>query len=97
MKPEFDFFKPLVWPGVSCQCGVGDDRCFCSAEECALRAWAKGNITTPMTPEQRAYCLSEIDSTEGYSASDYEMATDAQLASGVLAAWVDYCRDKGLL
>lgn len=76
---------------------MGDDRCICSDVECAIRAWANGNMSIPMNAIQRNYCLNEIDSVEGYSRKEYETATDRQVANAVLSAWVDYCRDKGLL
>jgi hypothetical protein len=50
-----------------------------------------------MTAEQRDWCLNEIASVEGYSRSDFEGECDGGLARGVLDAWRDYCRDKGLL
>lgn len=72
--------------------------CVCGITERALRAWISGSVhINEMTPEQREWCLSEIDSVEGYTRLAYEAADDSQLASGVLAAWQDYCRDKGLL
>lgn len=50
-----------------------------------------------MTKEQREWCLNEIDQIEGYSRQHYEACSDDLLANGVLSAWVDYCRDKGLM
>ena len=50
-----------------------------------------------MTPEQREFCLSEIDRVEGYERKGLEDVSDQVLASDTLSAWVDYCRDKGLL
>ncbi len=50
-----------------------------------------------MTAEQREFCLTEIGNVEGYRRADYEESDDADLASGVLSAWTDFCRDKGLL
>jgi hypothetical protein len=50
-----------------------------------------------MTPEQRAWCLDEIGSIEGYNRADYEGETDGNLARTVLSAWLDLCRDKGLV
>jgi hypothetical protein len=50
-----------------------------------------------MTAQQREFCLAEIASVEGHSRADYETATDADLAAETLSAWVDFCRDKGLL
>lgn len=53
-------------------------------------------IKDKMTPEQREWCLSEIDNVEGYERSNYATLPDDLLANGVLCAWMDYCRDKGL-
>lgn len=83
----------------SCVCYVPaeGEYCFCMDTERALRAIICGRITTPLTPAEREECLEEIGWVEGYDRKDYETATDAQLAAGVLHAWLDYCRDKGLL
>jgi hypothetical protein len=88
-------------PGVTvltamCQCDLAE--CVCGMTERALRWWMSPHHTwMPMTPEQREWCLAEIDSVEGYRRADYEDVPDSQLARGVLDAWRDYCRDKGLL
>lgn len=71
--------------------------CECGPVERALRAWKEKRHTATMTPAQREWCLSEIASVEGYERKDHEAETDADLASTVLHAWTDYCRDKGLL
>jgi hypothetical protein len=66
--------------------------------ERALRGWMSAKSDMPnMTEDQRNWALDEIASVEGYSRSDYEDADDAMVARGVLDAWTDYCRDKGLL
>lgn len=84
-------------PAVSvCVCRADESACDCGKTERALRAWMHGKLTVPMTQEQRTWCLEEIDSVEGYSARDYLGVKDALLASGVIDAWLDYCRDKGL-
>lgn len=75
----------------------GCTHCVCGESEKALRGWLNGRITTPMTPEQREWCYSEIDCIEAHDREDYVTGTDAELASGVLNAWGDYCKDKGLL
>jgi hypothetical protein len=86
----------IQWPAVNCQCVVYPENCICSPCEMALRAWG-GGFTQPMTPDQREFCLSEIDSVEGFRREDHESDTDQQLARATLDAWLDYCRDKGLL
>ena len=71
--------------------------CVCPADEKALRAWKSGSLETEMTPAQRKWCSDEIASVEGYTREGHDTATDSELASEVLVAWTDYCRDKGLL
>jgi hypothetical protein len=56
----------------------------------------KGTLP-PMTIDQILWCLKEIDSVEGHSDDDHLKDTDAELARGVINAWTDYCRDKGLI
>lgn len=78
-----------------CLCGYGDC-CVCPDTERALRH----AMETPhpfFSAEQRDWCLSEICKVEGYCRENYETAPDPQLARGVINAWTDYCRDKGLL
>lgn len=91
----------LAWPQANC-CMADDGPaeehgCACPAEERALRGWQDGQKMPPMTPEQREYCLEQIGQVEGYRREDYEAEADPDLARGVLNAWTDYCRDKGLL
>lgn len=74
-----------------------ETHCVCGQSEKALRAWLNGRSAAPMTPEQREWCYSEIDSIECHDRADYENGTDAELAMGVLSAWQVYCQDKGLL
>lgn len=50
-----------------------------------------------MTPDQREWCLVEIESVEGFDRKQHEGSADADLAREVLAAWLEYCRDKGML
>lgn len=85
-------------PG-GCPCNY-EPHCLCVPAERVLRLYAFANKQTtmsPMTSEMREECLIEIDRVEGYSRKDYESSSDAHLANGVLHAWVDYCRDKGLI
>lgn len=81
-------------PG-GCPCAM-QDGCLCNAEERVLRLCKAGKMQ-PLTPDQREECLREIGSVEGYDRKDYESLPDADVASGVLHAWADFCRDKGLL
>lgn len=89
----------ITWPVVPCQCG-GEfviHGCECGPEEKVLRYFMTPQCGHKMTPEQREWCYSEIDAVEAHDLKDYETGTDAELARGVLNAWQDYCRDKGLL
>ncbi len=80
-----------------CVCG-NLDACLCGDSERALHKWAGRVKDMPsMTLEQREWCLREIGSVEGWSRDDHENDTDEHLANSVLSAWLDYCRDKGLL
>ena len=81
----------------SCYCYPKlESPCVCGEPEKSLRGWISGSIKTPMTEVQREWCLSEIDSVEGYVRKDYEASKDDELARGVICAWRDYARDKGL-
>ncbi len=80
-----------------CVCYDDDTSCVCLDAERTLRAYIASVPMPPMTPEQREACLDEIGRVEGYDRADYATSTDADLARGVLAAWTDFCRDKGLL
>jgi hypothetical protein len=90
-------------PNVACQCAgsiwvpTAED-CVCGVSEATLRAWMHGVAgLPPMTEAQRAWALDEISSVEGYSREYYENSSDDDVARGVLDAWTDFCRDKGLL
>lgn len=74
-----------------------ETHCVCGESEKALRGWMSGRLITPMTPEQREWCYGEIDSVEAHDRQDYVTGTDAELARGVLNAWLEYCQDKGLV
>jgi hypothetical protein len=72
-----------------------DGGCSCMKEERILHAYSGGyGNLPPMTAEERAWCLDEIESVEGYMRQDYEASSDAGLARGVLCAWTNFCRDK---
>jgi hypothetical protein len=98
MTPSKNLFAeinaPCCWEGTQ----DADMPCACGPDERVLRAYIDGLPTLPpMTPEQREWCLSEIESVEGYDRRDYEQCLESELASGVLSAWTNYCRDKGML
>jgi hypothetical protein len=50
-----------------------------------------------MTEEQREWCRDQIASVEGNERDDCDGMGDAAMANGVLSAWADFARDKGLL
>lgn len=77
-------------------CCYAPEGCVCGAQERGLRAIIAGNGTRPMTAEQRAWCVSEVASVEGFSEQDCVGLDDVALANLVLSAWLDYARDKGL-
>ncbi len=86
----------LAWPDVDC-CTASRRAlgCVCGVTERVLRAYASLRCTVPMTADQRAWCIDQVRQVEGQSASNYDM--DEELARMVLAAWLDYARDKGAL
>lgn len=88
------------WPVKNAPCcygSYGSCGCVCTDMERAVRAWSGGADMPAMTAEQRTHCLDEIGRVEGYVRGEYESLADRDVASGVLSAWTDYCRDKGLL
>lgn len=70
--------------------------CVCGPEERGLRAIIAGRASH-MTADDREWCLREIERVEGHERAHHDGAGDRDLARGVLAAWTDFCRDKGLL
>lgn len=81
-------------PGPIADVGCPCDRpggCVCPKEERLLRAGG------PFTEAQRQWCRNEILSVEGFFADLIDGVDDKTLGRTVLCAWVDYCRDKGLL
>ena len=88
---------PIVWPHVPCCLGSSehDVGCACGPQERVMRAVVRGDAQ--LTPEQREWCLGEITKVEGYDHADYLSDNDVSVARGVLNAWTDFCRDKGLL
>lgn len=81
-----------------CWCYPDGAFCVCGDSEAVLRWWAyKPGYLPAMTPEQREWALDEIASVEGYRRSDHEGESDVNLSKSVLGAWVDFCRDKGLI
>jgi len=82
------------------------DGCVCSDCERALphyhrRQKGKRLDLPPMPSAQRAWCLSEVRSVEGMGAEAQELeregTEDRWFACYVIDAWVEYCRDKGLI
>lgn len=83
-------------PGCCMGTENGNQQCYgCPREERALHAIMAGRYRA-MTQAERDWCKRQIASVEGYSESDAE-GSDADVARTVTHAWVDYCRDKGLL
>jgi hypothetical protein len=87
-----------------CHCYTAEDlaslSCQCDSTERLLRwhAYAGPLKPTPLTPAQRAWCIEQINSVEGHSASDSHdgvLVPDKDLARYVMSAWQDNARDKG--
>lgn len=83
-------------PTSGCYCMDKPADCVCGENEIHLRGWVAEKLP-PMTPEQREWCLQEIQKVEGYNRQDYETSPDKDLANGVLRAWQSFCKDKGLI
>ena len=64
--------------------------------ESELFAFQDKDNTRVMTIHEREWCLQQIDKVEGFDRAAYEKSDDAQLARGVLHAWLSFCQDKGL-
>jgi hypothetical protein len=71
--------------------------CLCPDTERALRFVQTTPNNFLLSDEQREWCLTEIGRVEGYDRKDFENAIPSDLARGVLSAWTDFCRDKGML
>jgi hypothetical protein len=99
MMADPRLFEELGRSTRSCSCYRDPDLCVCEDGERGLRMFMDGCAPTPMTAEQREWCLREIDrGTEyGYERAAYETGEDRVLARAVIEVWVEYCRDKGLL
>ena len=86
-----------IFPDMSVPCCMEGGECVCGSEERILRGYMRQEPgLQPMTAEQRAWCIDEIGKVEGYD-DDYSGLPDFDLAQIVMNAWVDYCRDKGML
>ena len=91
-----DVFAPKLCICLGLQ--ADKDNCVCPPLERFMRAYAERLPMTAMSPEQREECIQEvIYCSEGSNRTDYEALSDQDLARGVLYAWADYARDKGLL
>lgn len=92
---ETDIFTGVTAP---CCSGGAFDGCPCSADERVLRAYANERDMPPMTEAQRQACIADIvRCEEGATADGWTVATDADLASGVLNAWRTCARDMGMV
>lgn len=78
-------------PRALCSCYDDEDACECSDTERFLRSGMK------MSSEQRDWCLREIEQVEGHNRKDYADLSDKDLGRATISAWIDYCRDKGLM
>ena len=79
-----------IFPNISnLKCCSKDGCCWCGDEEIVIRNYINGNVTQPMTHEQRVWCVNEADySGEGYYKRDeLEKMSDKDLAVAVLNGW----------
>lgn len=93
---------PILVPSCACEGSrwvpIGSP-CLCQPTERMLRAYAadESGILPALNHAQREWCLAEIARVEGHSREEHLEDTDRWLAHGVLTAWTDFCRDKGLM
>ncbi len=99
--PESPLFDPYSVP---CGCmGPLDEDCCPCADAQGVGAGAERvlrhivHVGGKLTDRQREWCMSEINKVEGHCSADVVQADDATVAAEVLCAWLDYCRDKGML
>lgn len=83
------------WSDESGMCACANGRGEAAGAEKVLRFVM--SVDGNLTPEQREFCLREIDKVEGHSRVDHEADSAPELAHATIDAWIDYCRDKGLL
>lgn len=83
---------------LSCWCFNGEE-CICGDEEKVLRHYAAGKPLPPMTPAQREWCISEIDSSEEGAADrqELEKLSDKDLADATIRGWKNYATSQGML
>ena len=89
--------KQTPFSGIYAPCCEGPNAigCACGEDERVLRSVIRKEL--PLTSSQKDWCIEEIASVEGHDREECEGLEDSALANLVLAAWTDYCRDKGLL
>jgi|GEM_PF-3202727 hypothetical protein len=86
---------PIFNVDLPCACYDDPVECICTQNEKAIRHYASGTYTEPMTVEQREWCVREADwAGEGYYSEDeLRSYSDKDLASAVLNAWNMYVQD----
>lgn len=89
---------PCTCEGFPDKDGKPSDACLCAQAGGAERVLRYVmEVDGRLSPGQREWCLSEIDGIEGFKRADYEKSSDADVARTTIDAWLDYCRDKGML
>lgn len=84
----------IEWP--MAPCCYDPQNCVCCDAERALRGWYSGALRVPMTSEQKAYCLAELERAKGFDAEDYVLSEASQLAGAVLSAWLECAKDNNV-
>lgn len=90
-----------IFPGVKSECkclyrGEKMYKCLCEPDERIIRNYCDGSIVTPMTEEQRAWCVSTADwAGEGhYNRLELEAMNDRDLAKALMNAWYMYAQSQ---
>jgi len=83
---------------VKCCMGLIYSDCVCGNSERVIRAYIGGYAPSPMTPEQREWCIREADHAgEGYyTRGELTALDDKKLAYCVLNAWDMYVKSNCL-
>lgn len=88
--------KEPVFQGISANCCIDWPECICTHDERVIRGYVRGEITLPMTEQQREYCISTADwAAEGhFNRKELSEMNDQELATALLDAWHMYAQSN---
>jgi hypothetical protein len=86
--------RELIFSEIKANCCMGNTYCICTHDERVVRGYVRGEITMPMTEQQREYCISTADwAGEGhYNRKELSEMNDKDLATALLNAWMLYAQ-----